>query len=290
MNKPFVFFLIIICVSYSAPFSSASTLALESNKTDLHVGDVFYVDVVLDTLSETINAVDVTVGFPSNLISFVKAEETNSFISLWIQKPLLRTPATVEFSGIAPGGRKGVDLQVIRLYFETKQEGQDLLVLEKSVLLLHDGTGTQGVVETSGIHIAITAGERLYTEVSYIDTEPPEPFTPVRVRDADIFDGAYFLVFETQDKNSGIAKYRVKEGFFGRYTDAVSPYRLQHQEDDMDVYIQAIDRADNKTVARLYPQSGYVSFGQVPVVFSILIVFISLCLLFFLYRRVRGKK
>jgi hypothetical protein len=98
------------------------------------------------------------------------------------------------------------------------------------------------------------------------------------------------LVFETQDKNSGIETYRVKEGYFGRYRDAVSPYKLQHQDGDRQVYVKAIDRAGNEIVSLLYPQEEGVWFHQQQHIFSILIVFISLCLLFFLYRVQRGKK
>ncbi len=286
------FFFLAICIStlLYVPAAQASTLFLQSNDTSLHVGDVFYIDVLLTTEGETINALDVAVKFPPDILSFVKAEDTNSVVSLWVTKPKETNSSQIELGGITPGGTKGEELHVVRLHFKVQKEGQGIVEFTQSQILLHDGKGTESDVRTRNIHVAVTAGESTYNERLYTDTEPPEVFTVERMHDPDVFDGQMFLVFETQDKNSGILKYQVREGFFGRYTDAVSPYKLRHQDDDRNVSIKAIDRAGNETVIQLYPQSGYTWFLQQERIFSILIVFISLCLFFFMYRLRRVKK
>ncbi len=268
----------------------ASSLSLQSTQTALHVGDVFYIDVLLDTESQIVNAGETTLVFPSNIVSYVKSSEKDSSVTFWIQKPEEITGGKITFSGVTPGGLEGERLLLTRLYFEVQTEGQGVFEALEAAFLLHDGQGTPTEVTTNNLHISVTPGTNTLVERPYVDDELPEPFTPLLLTDSDVFDGASMLVFETQDKNAGILKYQVKEGIFARYTDAESPYRIKHQVLDREIKVKAIDKAGNERIAIVYPQNGYVWHQKPVVIFSILIVIVSLCSLFFIYKLFRGRK
>jgi hypothetical protein len=71
-----------------------------------------------------------------------------------------------------------------------------------------------------------------------------------------LFDGAHVLVFATQDKGSGMSHYEVREGYFGWFTKAESPYQLRDQELRKKVYIKAVDNHGNErlvTIAATHP-------------------------------------
>ena len=82
-----------------------------------------------------------------------------------------------------------------------------------------------------------------------VDTESPEDFNLTVANDPSVFDGRYFLVFAAQDKGSGVDHYEVKEGRWGRFRKAESPYFLTHQNLNRDVYVKAVDKAGNERVA-----------------------------------------
>jgi hypothetical protein len=55
------------------------------------------------------------------------------------------------------------------------------------------------------------------------DTSPPEPFEIQIQKNPAIFDGKYFIVFYTTDKETGVDYYMVKEGE-REWKIAKSPY------------------------------------------------------------------
>jgi len=72
-------------------------------------------------------------------------------------------------------------------------------------------------------------------------------------RDPAIFDGKYFIVFYTTDKETGVDYYMVKEGE-REWKIAKSPYLLENQNLDEEIKVKAVDRAGNETIATFYPE------------------------------------
>ena len=66
------------------------------------------------------------------------------------------------------------------------------------------------------------------------DTEPPLPFTPKLERDPNLDGGKYVVIFNTEDKDSGIDHYEVKDGS-GPWVVAESPYVLKDQSVSGDI-------------------------------------------------------
>jgi hypothetical protein len=213
--------------------------------------------VKVDVGTEDINALEGTLVVPKHM--HVSGIQTgNSTITLWISPPK-QVGNEITFAGITPGGFTGTQ-PVFSIHGDFSEQDVDGVRFTSVNALKNDGFGTSVPARMSLSIVSFRA-----------DNELPEVFTPTIARDPNIFDGKYFLVFATQDKSSGIDHYEVREGSWGWFRKAESPYLLKHQRLDRDVYVKAIDNAGNERVvvlaARVH-RSGWEAAG----IFAILMV------------------
>jgi len=75
----------------------------------------------------------------------------------------------------------------------------------------------------------------------------PESFKVEISQNPAIFEGKYFIVFSTTDKQSGIDYYEIKEGK-KNWKIAVSPYILENQKLTSDIWVKAVDKAGNQWI------------------------------------------
>jgi hypothetical protein len=95
------------------------------------------------------------------------------------------------------------------------------------------------------------------------------------------------MTFETEDKGSGLHHFEVKEGLFGSYIVATSPYKLKHQSRDVKVYVKAIDANGNQRIVIVYPQNKEAWYQNKNAIAGILIVCVLTLLMFLFYTRKR---
>lgn len=213
--------------------------------------------VQVDTRGAKINAIEGVLVLPDGMN--VRAQTGNSVISLWVEEPHV-TDNTVRFSGITPGGFEGRHpLFTISGAF-TPRELENAR-FDKTIALVNDGAGTRAPVWLSLSPVSFRG-----------DIEPPEDFTPMISSDPSMFGGDYFVVFATQDKNSGISRYEVREGRWGWFQEAQSPYLLKHQRLDRKLYIKAIDNAGNRRVAVIPARNsgGWERYGFFAILMALL--------------------
>lgn len=251
-----ILFILILLVLF--PVKSNAALVTFGYETDIiQVGDILEVKIFLNTEGKQINAFKAAVKYSSNEFEFKKSSDANSAINFWVEEPGLVEDGNLVFSGITPGGLNGRDIEILTLEFEVIKEGVGSINLENVNTLLHDGLGTSVETKTIPLSLNILGQSTFSSAVTrYIDTEPPEAFTPVIVRDPDVFDGKNFLVFSTEDKGSGVDFYEVKEGEFSSYEKATSPYEIKDQTLSKSIFVKAVDFEDNEYIAIIYPQSN----------------------------------
>lgn len=254
MRYSILLFLIMVSCGFFATPVSAAIVKIESDFHMLRVGDVFAVDVVLDTELQVVNAVETSVVFPRELLEYVKSEEGSSVVSVWLEKPIEVSDGSVHFSGVTPGGFMQKEAPLVSLTFKVIKVGQTNISIGDSSVLLNDGFGTPAPVTRQDLHISIVGGEAMVT-VHTVDDEIPESFVPEIVQDPDLFDGSNVLIFATADKGSGLDYFEVKEGWFGRYHKAAGPYKIANQALDSKISIKAIDKEGNERTEIFYPQN-----------------------------------
>ncbi len=256
----------------------AAELFFEPRAQETGVGQEFQVDLMLDPQGKEINAVSASIVFPQDLLEVLSIRDGSSILTLWVERPTVKDGA-ISFSGVAPGGFIGIMRpenviepgKVLGVVFKTRgtdakpnaeltQSG--LVGIQNPVVLLHDGLGTRAELEISNFEFLISK-QIPFSEIPIIetDTTPPEPFTPEVGSSPNLFDGKWFLVFATQDKESGIDHYEIRESrrktkreTGAKWLGAESPYLLKDQKLKSYVYVKALDRAGNERIAIIEPR------------------------------------
>ncbi|MDP4007104.1 MAG: cohesin domain-containing protein, partial [bacterium] len=274
----------------------AAEIFFGTNAEEFGVGQQFEVGVLLNTQGKEVNAAGAKILFPADVLELQAVYEGGSIVNFWVQTPVLEQEGEITFSGVMPGGIAKERAFLFSLVFLAKQTGSVTLQAVEERVLLNDGQGTQAAIQKAPVTLQIseeTVGEEF---VPFIDTEPPDPFSPQVSKDPDIFDGKWFLVFAAKDQSSGIAGYSVQETRKGEMQEdgpwllAQSPYLLQDQELKSHIFVKAIDKAGNERIAHLFPQNP-IRWYESPLLWGI-IVLIGLAFLLMLYfwrKRIKQK-
>lgn len=244
--------LLFICtyLLFATGTTFAADIRLATDKADFGVGEEFVVSVLISS-SDSLNAVEGKVVFNTNSFSVRDIRAGSSAVNFWVDKPEAVQNGEIPFSGITPGGFSGTNKQLFSFVLEPRSPGAHQIDLNDVKVLRNDGSGTSILAEIHGLSVSINPEQKKILESGPVDNEKPEQFWLSIAQDPNIFEGKYFLVFATQDKISGIAKYQVKEGAFGRFIDAQSPYLLKDQNLSKKIIVRAIDKSGNERLATL---------------------------------------
>lgn len=228
----------------------AAEIRLDAHKSEINSGEQFLVDIVIHS-EESLNAIEGRLVFPTDKLLVKEIRDGNSVINFWVEKPHVETSGVILFSGITPGGFSVANNSIFSVVFEAKNTGIASVVLQNTKALKNDGLGTETALSTRNTTVSIKPGDSNVYKETLTDTELPEDFSPIIESNPNIFDGKFFLVFATQDKASGIDRYEVREGEWGWFTIAESPYLLKYQSLDRKISVKAIDKVGNERVAVL---------------------------------------
>lgn len=265
-------FLIVLTLFALFPFvASASEIRLEASKVEVRTGEQFVVTTFISA-DESLNAVEGRLVFPQDLLSVKDIRDGNSVINFWVEKPRIEASGIILFSGITPGGFSGANNNIFSVVFEAKNTGIVSVVLQNTKALKNDGLGTETALLTRDTAVSIKPGDSNVPKETLADTELPEDFNPTIESDPNIFDGKYFLVFATQDKISGIANYKVREGEWGWFRVAESPYLLKHQSLDRKIFVKAIDKVGNERITMLNAQQQVPWYRHYAVIGILLVI------------------
>ena len=263
--------------------TNALQINLASKNQEVGVSEEVSVNVFLNAKEEDVNALEGELSYPRDLFDLKEIKYGNSVVTFWVEEPQMTDIGRVIFSGIIPGGFMNKGGYVFSLILKAKQKGTGSIEFINSQILLNNGEGTRAKLASLVIlpaHFFIYDREPIATpEIIYKDDyDLPEEFTPEISRDQSIFNNQWFLVFQTQDKGSGIDHYEVKEGWRPFFTTE-SPYLLKNQNLDEEIIVKAIDRQGNKRISTLAPKYLRVWYQnyQILVILSLVtIVFVYL--------------
>jgi len=231
------------------------------------------VSLFLDSPDQAVNSVAGEIIVPAKM-TVRQIQDANSLINFWVDTPAVKEDKII-FAGIIPGGYQDTGGKILSFLLATDSKSDfGLIELGKIRVLLNDGLGTETAVETSSIIFQPTDNVLASLE----DDIPPEEFAPLISSDPAIFNGAKFLVFQTQDKQSGISHYEVSEGDYGsgeHWQRAASPYLIINQKLDERIEVKAVDLSGNERIVTAFSPSGdYLDYIFLSI---IIIVFLTLC-------------
>ncbi len=236
----------------------AAEIKIQSENNNPALEQEFYLDLVLDTGSVSINGIEGSVSFDSEMISFVRSENSKSFITHWINSPAIFSPNVIKFAGITPNGFAGFlnnlkpdesgSGNITRLIFRPIKSGETFVNVENSIVTLNDGEGT--INEIKKISKSINISNNIKKE-SYntFDTKSPE-LTAEIVTDQNLYNNQKTLVFNAIDKESGIQGVYLKAG--KEWLLITNPFLLNQDDLRGVLTIKAVDFAGNDIVKRFF--------------------------------------
>lgn len=242
----FTFIALIILNLFFTNKVFATTIILTTSKNSVGISEQFYVDLMLDTKGETINAIKGNISFPSDKLSFIRAEDGKSMINLWVEKPKIQNNV-ISFAGLISNGFNGVidpfnpsnklPGLMIRLVFEPKNPGESKFSTTDFSVNLDDGQGTEITLPDASTSIVVA---NLIKKIKYESTENNSPqLDAYIVRDPNLYNNKYTLVFQATDKDTGIKSVKIKEGLRD-WKEIESPYLLADQSRHSSITLQAV--------------------------------------------------
>ena len=303
--------------------SHAATLYFDPGSADIFRGDSVTVGLRLDTdEGECVNTVDATIHYDAAL-NAVDISRGDSILNLWVESPKIdEINHTIRFAGGLPGGYCGriagdpsLTNMVLEIVFQspgfTIGSGSDnksprIWLDESSQVLLHDGSGTPAPLklQEARINLADTPGTQIqdtWKDDVRSDNEIPSDFTITLTKDDFAFNNEYFIVFNSNDKQSGIDHYEVMEEPFAEFSafkwggadapwiETESPYVLKDQTLNSTIRVKAIDKAGNIRVVTLVPDTALRSMSRDMLITTIIvtgtIILISALVFYALWRR-----
>jgi hypothetical protein len=272
----------------------AASLYIDPAMSAVHRGDSITMAVRLDTneeQAECINVVDGTLHYTEN-IQAVDISTGESIFRLWIEPPTINTTdRTITFAGGIPNGycgRVAGDPKLTNVLFEvifqapgfTVGGGGTAATVEfatESMALLNDGFGTRAALMTYPATIDLdpqpgTEMKNSWRDEVSSDSIPPDPFDiQLQLKDATS-NNKHYIIFSTNDKQTGIDHYEVMEepvGQFGSFQwgRADAPwvtifepqnfrYELEDQSLNSVIRVKAVDKAGNEYIATLLPDES----------------------------------
>jgi hypothetical protein len=315
--------------------SHASTLYIDSPNAVYGPGDSFLVDLKLDIGEEAcINTIETGLEFPKNYLQVLEFISGESFINIWLKNPgrdeiiKANTEGILNFSGGIPGGYCGKipgdpgDSNIVgRVAFsipgtiisDEDREELSIIISRESRLLLNDGLGTDDKIEFKDLTIDFRkkkTGLGGDWESSILNDDiSPEPFIVELYSNPNIYQGQYYIIFSSTDKQSGIDHYEVleirlgdrigekpkvsfKDKLFGIGRDAPLwekaeiPYLLFDQSLQSLIKVRAIDRNGNERLVEFIPPENIRQLVQKNIKSNVLknsFIIVIIILLFILF-------
>lgn len=324
----------------------AAVLYLEPETGVYGPGDSLGVAIKLDVDTGCINTIESTISFPSEVMLLVEFVTGESFLSLWIDKPESNTITQVNqigeiyFAGGIPGGYcgripgdPGESNIVGRMIFkipglvvsDQKPEYLDIKIQDNSRVLLNDGLGTEDNLKLrhSRFRFAPKAVVPEQDWEAYIQSDDisPEPFIVELHQDPNVFNGSYYIIFSTVDKQTGVDHYEVleirvdeqigaapevtwwkkllgKERPVPDWQSAKMPYLLKDQTLTSVIKVKAIDKAGNERLVEYIPSLDLQTEAPTTITRELLLVIIGggsgiililIIIIFLIYKR-RSKQ
>src|SRR3989339_159005 len=217
-------------------YAQASVLYLDPAEGEYGPGDSFTADVRLEIGNDCVNTVEAFVNFPNDYLSVADFITGESILSLWVEKPdkaglkEINRTGTLHFAGGIPGGYCGKipgdpgESDILgRIVFQVpgmivsdvERENLEVGFSPASRVLLNDGLGTADTISTRGASFRFskksTEPDETWREDIKKGVTPSKPFVIELRSDPGIFDGRYYIIFSTIDKQTGVDHFEVLE-------------------------------------------------------------------------------
>lgn len=331
-------------------YANAAVLYLDPAEGEYGPGDSFAADIRIEIGNDCINTVEAFVNFPNDYLSVIDFITGESILSLWVEKPdkaglkEVNRTGTLHFAGGIPGGYCGKipgdpgESDILgRIVFQmpgmivsdVERERVEIGFSPASRVLLNDGLGTADAISTRGASFKVskktTSPDEAWREELRSDIIPPNPFVIELRSDPGIFDGRYYIIFSTVDKQTGVDHFEVleitpeelagiekKQSLYERlfaevpkpadWKPAKTPHLLANQDLTSIIRVKAIDKAGNERIEEYIPpesmqkpvsksmSTGELIFWSALGLFALMILAAIIAIIIKIIKRIKRSK
>jgi len=129
---------------FSATTAQAATLYFSPSFGNYAVGNIFTVDILVNTEGVAINNAEAVINFPKDLLEIVSVSKSESIFSLWVEEPTFSNSAGIlSFNGgLLTPGYKDSRGKILSAIFRAKKAGLASLLFSSAAVRANDGYGT----------------------------------------------------------------------------------------------------------------------------------------------------
>jgi hypothetical protein len=122
----------------------AATIYFNPSSVNFTIGDIFTVNVLVDTEGQDINLAEIKINFPTDYLEVVSINKDNSIFTLWPEEPSFsNNNGTISFIGGVPNpGFNGSNGKIVSIIFKAKKTGTATLIITSGAIRANDGYGT----------------------------------------------------------------------------------------------------------------------------------------------------
>jgi hypothetical protein len=173
----------------------SSYIQLGTSQQSVAAGDRFTVDVYVNA-HQSVNAIDIGIDFPENLVDVIGIDTGQSVISLWAQDPYVAGNTVILQGGTFRRGFIGEHL-VAQINFQAKEAGRLEFGISQTTLLAGDGSGdvVPDVTAAPRLVVAVTDDGTLRGDIEITLVTDIDGDGNVTLRDINAFMNAW----RTQD-------------------------------------------------------------------------------------------
>lgn len=177
--KKVLFFTVVVFLS-SYFTVDASSVIVSPASSSYEVGDIVKMKIMVSTAGEMVNAVAVTIDYPSESLVISAITKDGSFLNLWAQEPSYsNSTGTARFEGVALAGFNGSGTAVT-VFFKAKKVGPAVVKIVNASVLANDGKGTETFTGSTQGVVTLTASKQVVVDpvpkkesiVSDVETTP----------------------------------------------------------------------------------------------------------------------
>lgn len=149
--------LVVSMVSIAALTSSqATTVRFVSSQAVVEAGDRFSLQVMVDA-TKPVNAVDVAIALPEDLVEVISLDTGESVITIWTEEPSYDNGIVYLRGGTFRKGFVGTH-QIVTIELEAKRTGVATVALDDMELYAGDGSGEEVAIATEEVSTQVTIG------------------------------------------------------------------------------------------------------------------------------------
>lgn len=286
--KKIIFLVLLVVIFSNALVANAAEISATSAKGTYGIESHFTISIKLISAKEPINAFEGYIDVPQGVI-VEDIHESMSVPTTWIESPKLQGNRVV-FAGIIPGGYEGVLSPLSSGLIKGTIFNIDLYVKKKGDLLLNPiitsayaNNASHDEVNVKSLPLSLSIDNSTSTSHTVVDNIPPDRFRIEIGNNRSVFNGKYFIVFNTFDGGSGVDYYVVKEG---EHEPVISQnqYVLKDQRLNSDIFVTAYDREGNYVIEKLNASNTKKTYGINDII-SVLIFFVIVLIIFTTWKK-----